>query len=221
VTFLVVCGSGIAFTAGKTGGHDEASSASIAEDPGNKSISAQTPARIEIPSFGLSVVPLPEWHVVSAKENAENLRSVEMDDKQFQELAIRYANSPVVALSKYKEPYEDLNPSFKVNVRPSGAFAGKSPSEILAAALPTFSRAFSDLKVQEGPRPTKVAGHEAAYARLAYTMRAGGAAFPTISEVWIVPRGPIMLMIGTGTRADERNGTRAEVLQLVDSLTIK
>jgi hypothetical protein len=164
---------------------------------------------------------LPGWHVVSAQENADNLRSVEMDDKQFQELAIRYANSPVVALSKYKEPYEDLNPSFKINVRPSGAFAGKPPTEILAAALPTFSRAFSDLTVQEGPLFTKVAGHDAAYTRLAYTMKAGGAAFPTISEVWIVPRGPIMLMIGTGTRADERNGTRAEVRQFVDSLTIK
>jgi hypothetical protein len=218
-TFAVVAVGGLALTA--AGSRDQSA-------PGSNPISStevqepvQAPSKISIPSFGLSVAPLPGWHVVSAQENADNLRSLRMDDRQFQELAIRYANSPVVALSKYKEPYEDLNPSFKINVRPMGGFNGRPPTEILAAALPTFSRAFSDLKVQEGPKPTEVAGHDAAYARLAYTMRAGGAAFPTISELWIVPRGPIMLMIGTGTRADERNGKREEVRQFVDRLTIE
>jgi hypothetical protein len=88
------------------------------------------------------------------------------------------------------------------------------------AVLPTFSRAFSDLNVQEGS-PTEVAGHDAAYTPQRLPMRARGAAFPKIFEVWIVPGRPIMLLIGTDTRADDRKGTRAEVRWFVDSLTIR
>jgi hypothetical protein len=220
-TFSGVVGVGVALTQGGAINQAGPPAEIRAPAPSSDVASAEKPANIDIPSFGLSVVPVPGWHVISAQENADNLRSVKMDDRQFQELAIRYANSPVVALSKYKEPYEDLNPSFKINVRPAGAFSGRPPTEILAAALPAFRRAFSDMAIEEGPSPTKVAGHDAAYAKLAYTMKAAGAAFPTVSEIWIVPRGPIVVMVGTGTRADERNGTRAEVRQFVDRLTIR
>ena len=176
---------------------------------------------ISIPTLGLSVVRPASWSVITAEENAQNLRSVEMDDRALQELAVRYANAPLVAIAKYKEPYADLNPSFKVNVRQLGGFNANAPEEIMQAALPTMRRMFADLDVVDGPRRTTVAGKPAAYTRLAYTMRAGGTAFATVSEIWIVPSGPVYFMIGTGTRADERNGTRAEARAIVDSLTIR
>jgi hypothetical protein len=179
------------------------------------------PTMIEVPSLGLAVAQPKGWQVVTAQQHARNLRSVEMDDPQFQDLVIRYANVPIVALSKYAEPYADLNPSFKVNVRPAGPFMGRPATEILAAALPTLSRAFADMAIEEGPVPTMIANHPAAYARLSYTMKADGQAYPTISEFWIVPRGSIFFMIGVGTRADERNGTRAEARTIVHSLQIQ
>ena len=186
-----------------------------------RELARQPEETISIPTLGLSVVRPPGWSVITAEENAQNLRSVEMDDRELQELAVRYANAPLVAFSKYKEPYADLNPSFKINVRPLGGFGGHAPEEIMQAALPTMRRLFNDMVVAEGPKRTTVAGKPAAYTRLAYTMRAGDLAFPTVSEIWIVPSGPVYFMIGTGTRADERNGTRAEARAIVDSLTIK
>jgi len=42
-----------------------------------------------------------------------------------------------------------------------------------------------------------------------------------VSEIWVVPSGPVFFMIGTGTRADEKNGSRAEARAIVDSLRIR
>jgi hypothetical protein len=177
--------------------------------------------RITIPTLGLSVVRPVTWSTITADENVRNLRSVDMDDRQLQDLAVRYANTPIIAFSKYKEPYDDLNPSFKINVRRLGGFAGHHPEEILEAAIPTLRRMFGDLRVENMPTRTTVAGKAAAYTRLSYTLRAGQSAFPTISEIWVVPSGPVFFMIGTGTRADEKNGSRAEVRAIVGSIQIE
>jgi hypothetical protein len=40
-------------------------------------------------------------------------------------------------------------------------------------------------------------------------------------EIWVVPSGPVFFMIGTGKRADEKNGSRAEVRAIVDSIQIE
>ena len=176
---------------------------------------------VRIPSLGLSVFRPAKWVTITADENARNIRSVQMDDREFQELAARYATAPVFAIAKYAEPYEDLNPSFKINVRPLSGFARSAPEDILAAALPMFSRAFKDVKLLEGPRSAQVSGHKAAYARLSYTLRWNGAAVPTISEIWIVPKGSIFFMIGGGTRADEKNGSRAEIRRILERLRIE
>ncbi|MCH8617172.1 hypothetical protein LZ016_13825 [Sphingomonas sp. SM33] len=176
---------------------------------------------VQIPSLGLSVFRPADWVTVTADQNSRNIRSVQMDDPEFQEMAARYANAPVFAIAKYPEPYADLNPSFKINVRPLGGLARLAPEDILTAALPTFSRAFRDAQILEGPRSAQVSGRKAAYAKLAYTLRANDLAVPTISEIWVVPKGSIFFLIGAGTRADEKNGTRAEIRQIMDRLRIE
>ena len=216
--FSLIFGIGTALTLGKGDAPEPATSARAAVPA-----EAAAPAEevVTIPTLGLSVARPRDWYTVSAEENARNLRGVEMDDRELQELVIRHAAVPIVAFSKYREPYDDVNPSFKINVRRSGALAGRPATDILSGALPTLSRAFADMKLLEGPVETKVAGHPAAYTRLGYTMRAGNKAFPTVSEFWVVPRGEIFFMLGTGTRRDERNGTRAEVRKIVDSVRLR
>jgi hypothetical protein len=190
-----------------------------AEPP--KPAAAAAGERIALPTLGLSVVRPASWSTITADENVRNIRSVEMDDRQLQELAARYGATPIVAFAKYKEPYADLNPSFKVNVRPIGGFAGHAPEEILLAALPSMRRMFGDMNIDYAPTQTTLSGKPAAYTRLSYTMRAGGKEFPTVSEIWVVPNGPIFFMIGTGTRADEKTGSRADVRAIVDSIRIE
>ncbi|HEX8840447.1 MAG TPA: hypothetical protein VF750_08275 [Sphingomicrobium sp.] len=180
----------------------------------------QAGERINIPSLGLGIVRPASWVTITADQNARNLRSVRMDDPEFQALATRYANSPIVAMAKHPEPYADLNPSLKINVRPLGGFAGHPPEEILAAALPMFQHAFADMRVLEGPKRTSLVGRPAGFVRMAYTLRAGTIAVPAVSEIWVVPKGPVYFMVGSGTRADERNGSRAEVRAIIDTLKL-
>ena len=171
-------------------------------------------------TLGLEVTKPAGWQFLTAEANAENLRSVHPDDKELQEAFRKYATAPVVAFSKFAEPYPDLNPSFKINVRPLGQLAGRSAKEILAIVLPTLNRIFPDLKVEQEPTETVVSGLPAAYARLQYTLVAGEQRFATVSELWIVPRKSYFFMIGAGTRQDEANGTRAEIQSILATVKI-
>ena len=181
---------------------------------------AQSVEIVSNPTVGLEVTKPAGWKHLTAEANAANLRNIQMDDKEFQEAVAKYATAPIVAFSKYAEPYQDLNPSFKINLRPSGQFAGRKATDILSVVLPTLKKAFGDLVVQEGPSETIVSGLPAAYARMNFTMSAGGAQFPTTSEIWIVPRGNFFFLIGAGTRQDEANGTRAEIRSILEGVTI-
>jgi hypothetical protein len=65
-----------------------------------------------------------------------------------------------------------------------------------------------------------VSGMKAAYARIDYTLRAGGEEFPTASELWIVPRGDFFFILGAGTRQDEKSGSRQEIDAIVKSIRL-
>jgi len=171
-------------------------------------------------TIGLEVVKPEGWQHLTAEANAQNIRNAEMDDKEFQEMVAKYASAPVVAFSKFPEPYPDLNPTFKVNMRPAGQLTGRSATDVLAIVLPTFKKLSADLVVEEGPTETTVSGLPAAYARVNYTMSAAGMQFPITSEIWIVPRGQFFFLIGAGTRQDEATGTRAEIRSILESLKI-
>ncbi len=169
-------------------------------------------------TLGLEVTKPNDWQHLTAEANAENLRRLHTDDPEFQQAIAKYASAPVIAFTKYAEPYPDLNPSFKINVRPMGQFAGRSATEILSLIVPSLARTFPDMKVEQPPQPTTVAGQPAAYVKIAYTLVAGESRFPTTSEMWIVPKGSFFLMIGAGTRQDEANGTRAEIQSILSTL---
>jgi hypothetical protein len=105
-------------------------------------------------------------------------------------------------------------------MRPAGELAGHSASDVLAIVIPTLKKVSADLSVEQGPVETTVSGLPAAYAKLNYTMSAGGMQFPITSELWIVPRGKFFFLIGAGTRQDEATGTRAEIRSILESVKI-
>jgi hypothetical protein len=181
---------------------------------------AQSAEIVSNTTVGIEATKPADWQHLTAEANAANIRAVEMDDKEFQEAVAKYATAPIIAFTKYAEPYPDINPSFKINMRPSGSFAGRSASDVLAVVIPSLKKAFSDAVVKQGPTETIVSGLPAAYVQLDYTMSAGGMKFPTTSELWIVPRGNFFFMIGAGTRQDEATGTRAEIRSIIESLKI-
>ena len=173
-------------------------------------------------TVGFKVTKPNDWQFVTADENLENIKKVQMNDQEFQQLMLKYSTASLVAIMKYPEPYEDLNPSFKVNIKPLGKLKGTEPKNILSLIIPQFEKMFQDFNLVQPPTDTKVAGLDAAYMHINYSLVIpDGRVFPTASELWIVPRGDYFFMIGAGTRQDEKTGSRSETNEILNSVVMQ
>ena len=182
-----------------------------------------TPAHAERftnPVLGLSIEKPADWHIISAEANAENLKRAEIGSPELQEAVRKYASVPLYAFSRYREPHADMNASVKVNTRPSASFAGRTGQEVLQALLPGLRSAMGDLKIVTAPEPTTLGGKAAGHIAMTYTLKTGGSSFPAASELWIIPRGDYLIVVGAGYRPDEKTGDRQAVLQIVNSLKL-
>jgi hypothetical protein len=87
--------------------------------------------------------------------------------------------------------------------------------------VPQLEKVFRDYELVQAPAITEVAGLEAAYARINYSLEtAAGSIFPCTSELWIVPRGDYFFLLGAGTRQDESTGSRNEIQDILRSVKI-
>jgi hypothetical protein len=172
------------------------------------------------PTLGFSMHKPGSWHYVTAEQHLENLKRSDFADPKLKELLTRYARTPFIAITKYREPYDDVNPSVRVNAREAGDLKGMAPERVVGLFAGTFSRVFKDYAVAEGPLATKLSGHPAGYMRMNYTLEGGGSAWAATSELWIVPRGDLFFIVGAGTRRDEKSGTRKEVHSIIDTIKI-
>lgn len=183
---------------------------------------AAEPEAFKSPTAGFQVVKPADWHFVSAERNLENLKAIKLSDEELHAAMQKYATAPLVAMSKFEEPYDDINPSFKVNIRPLGQLKGKPPTQIVGLLVAQFSKVFKDFELVQVPVTVSVSGLASGYARMNYSMEAAdGRSFPTTSELWIVPRGEYFFMLGAGTRQDEANGTREEISAIVETIAIE
>lgn len=168
---------------------------------------------------GLRLTKPESWFFISAEENWKNLEKTKMSNEEFQQAMLKYATTPLVAITKYKEPFNDLNPSLKINIKPLGQLHGASPLKIAELIVPSLKQAFPDLKVIQTPKEVLVGGLKGTYIHVQYLLKTqAGPSFPTSSEIWIVPKGNHFFMIGAGTRQDEKTGTRKEISQIVQSI---
>ena len=176
----------------------------------------------ESATVGFYVEKPTDWHFVTAEQVMDNLERTQLSSEEYRELLLKYANAPLVAMTKYEEPFDDLNPSLKVNVKPYGDLDRSDPKTILNLVIPSFERMFNDFEVLEGPSDTLVSGISSAYVRIAYSLPVpDGRVFPTTSELWIVPHGDYFFMVGSGTRTDEKTGTRKEIEAILDTVVIR
>ncbi len=162
-----------------------------------------------------------KWQFATAAENLENLKKVQLSSEELRQYMLKYATAPLVVITKYPEPFDDLNPSFKVNIKPLGQLKGADPKKILELILPQFQNIFQDFNLIQPPSDTTVGRLPAAYMRINYSLVAQDErTFPTTSELWIVPRGDYFFMIGAGTRQDEKTGSREEIAKIMSSIEL-
>ena len=188
---------------------------------------AASPAAGEDPNVfksvtvGFELTKPSSWQFVTAEQNLESLKRTKLDDKEFHKLMLKYATAPLVAIMKYPEPFDDLNPSFKVNIKPLGQMKGSDPKQILIALSSQFQKILKDYRLVMRPVETMIAGLPTGYLRAHYTLETPeGRSFPVTSELWIVPRGEYFFMIGAGTRRDEATGSRKEIREILKTVRI-
>ena len=170
---------------------------------------------------GFEITKPSDWQFATAEQTQENLKRTELKDKEFHAAMLKYSTAPLVAIVKFPEPFDDLNPTLKVNIKPFGPLKGTPPTKILDLLMPQFEKAFQDFAVVVPPSQAKVAGLDAGYMRINFSMQVpDGRTFPTSSELWIVPRGDYFFMIGAGTRQDEKTGSRKELQAILDTIRI-
>jgi hypothetical protein len=173
------------------------------------------------PTIGFEITKPSDWHFASLAEYRQNQDNVELEDEKFTELMRKYSTAPLVALFKFPEPYDDVNPSFKVTIKPYGQQKGKAPDEILNIMLPPFRLLFQDFQIVRGPEEVSVSGVPSAHARVTYMLKAGdGNTYPTASEIWIVPYGDYYFLMGAGMNQDGKTGAPAEIAAIVESIRI-
>jgi hypothetical protein len=171
---------------------------------------------------GFEVTKPDSWQFLTTDEGPANPKGVKPSDQEFQAAVQKYAKAPMLVLTKYREPYQDVNPSFRVNVRPLGPYRGKSAIEAFQGILPQFEKAFKDYKVVQPPTEVKLSGLKGAYTQVEYSVETSdGQKFPTTAEMWIIPRGDYFFLIAAGTRQDEKTGTRKEIQAILKTVKIE
>lgn len=170
---------------------------------------------------GFQMTKPEEWSYITAAQNMDNIKAVKLSDETLHAALQKYATAPLVAMTKFPEPFDDVNPSFKVSLKPYGGLKGKLPQEIISLMVPQFQNLFKDFVLVQPPSEVAVSGIKSAYVRMNYTMEIpDGRTFPTTSELWIVPRGDYFFMIGAGTRQDEKTGSREEIQSILNTVKI-
>lgn len=188
---------------------------------GASSAVATEPDVYNNPTAGIQVTKPAEWSYLTAAQNLDNIKAAKFNNEEFHAALQKYATAPLVAMTKYPLPFDDINPSFKVNLKPFAGLKGKSPEDIISLMVPQFKSAFQDFVLVQPPTKVVVSRIESAYARMNYTMEVpDGRAFHITSEIWIVPRRDYFFIIGAGTRQDERTGSREEIQSILATLKI-
>jgi hypothetical protein len=166
-------------------------------------------------------IELPDgWTELSSKEFYENLGGVKLDDPKFQDLLKKYANLPVVIAAKHPEPYDDVNPSLKINTRPYGAIPNRDAVEIVGLGLAGIKQLFPKLEIIKPPSKKVVDGREAGHVEIRYSLSTAAGTFPIESELWIIPTKNFFYMIGIGYRPDGKTGSRDDAVSAVEKMKI-
>ncbi|MGL4342941.1 MAG: hypothetical protein ACRCSZ_11130 [Lactococcus lactis] len=183
---------------------------------------ADQPDVFSNPTTGIQVTKPAEWKYSTVQQHKDNINKLKITDKEFHAAMQKYSTAPLVSMMKFAEPYEDINPSFKIILKPYGQLKGKQTAELLNLSISQFKKVVRDFELVQPAIEVDISGIKSAYARMNYTMEIpDGRSFPTTSELWIVPHGDYFFLIGAGTRQDEKTGSRAEINSILQTIKIE
>ena len=169
---------------------------------------------------GFSVTKPMDWKYLSPEMVKKASESTKWNDAELEKAIKDNPNSPLVVLTRYKEPYPTLNPSVAVTLV-NLPVEGMPPKDILNMSTEVLRRAYPDLAYVDEVQDANVDGINGAYTKIKYTMAAGDKKFPTLTRMWLVPRGKIMFTVGMSGPQDGPDVSEDAFKEILKSIKIE
>lgn len=168
--------------------------------------------------FGYAVAIPPSWHVSSKEEMVQSA-----NDSNSGAAVHSIKAGAILEITKFKEPYQGLNPNIQIFSSGSAGIKDRPPVEVLQElVMKNFGRldSFAWLKQPESavfgsfPAATSVV-------QISFPVKRG-AVIDAVIETWLVMRNDVDIyyLISASTRPDEQNGTRDELGAIVRSIEL-
>lgn len=156
------------------------------------------------------------WRYLDLESVARHRASAKLKDEDVQQAILQLATAPLVVATMHPEPYDSLNPSFQVLVRPLGSLEALTGVQLLELVRPTLASSFADFVLLETPTEFTLGGLAAARLLATYTVEnQAGDLFPTKTIIVVVPRGSYMYQFSFSAPPEGDDALAPEVVQMV------
>lgn len=172
------------------------------------------------PGAGFSMTKPMEWRYLSPEMVKKASESAKWNDAELEKAIKANPNAPLVVITRYQEPYPTLNPSVAVTMV-NLPVEGMPPKDILNMSTEVLKRAYPDLTYVDEIQDVNVDGINSAYTKIKYTMAAGERKFPTLTRMWLVPRGKIMFTVGMSGPQEGPDMSEETFKEILDSIKIQ
>ena len=129
-------------------------------------------------------------------------------------------NKTAVLITKFREPYEGLNPSCRVIVAPLGALPNHSPLQWAEAQIQKDKRSRGDFVLLEGPKEVKVGGVKGAFFKAAATAAAEGHTFKVLIRAYFAADSEHVFKITMVGPPEGANVSEKEFAEILNSIAI-
>lgn len=159
------------------------------------------------------------WTFQTLQTALENRAKVKLKDAEFEQALTQLASAPLMIAMRHSEPYEKLNPTVQVIVRPAATLEGKSGVEIMTMVAPALARQFADFAMVDSVRAVTVGERPGARMTVRYTLKTqDGREFPTQATIVMIPRGKALYQIGFSGPAEGPEVIGTEVDSVLASI---
>lgn len=172
------------------------------------------------PGAGFSMTKPMDWNYLSPEMVKTASESTKWNDAELEKAIKENPNAPLVVITRYLEPYPTLNPSVAITMV-NLPVEGMPPKDILNMSTEVLKRAYPDLTYIDEVQDANVAGINGAYTKIKYTMAAGDQKFPTLTRMWLVPRGKIMFTVGMSGPQNGPDVSEEYFSQILKSIKIE
>ena len=172
-------------------------------------------------SLGITLIKPANWVWETAQEHSEALRNTKLSGNLQDVLARIVPKSPIL-MTKYREPYEGFNPSFRADAFPMFGLDGSNPISMIAGNSTLVPKLVKDYREIQAPKELNLGGFRAAYMKYFFTGETvDGKAYPVSAELYVIPMGDYYWCFGISTSQTPSPEEEEEIGSILRSIKIE